>query len=157
MKDADLGEFLRTRVYRLDDFRHLADVGLGFGDNDGVAGLVGSDGGLVRDQRLQVFHQLHHLYKTHWNDLRDDLVSDGNLFRVAALDDGNVLRFGLIAIDNGDGAAIADGSQAVLVQDRVQQIHRLFTAERFVTPDIHLAFHRRARLHVDDVTRGLAQ
>ena len=97
------------------------------------------------------------LDKPHRHDLRDDPVAVGNPFRIAALNDRNVLGFGFVAIDDGEGSPIANGRQFILDQDRIEQIEGFLFGQRIITPHVHFAAHRRARFDVNNEARRLAE
>src|SRR5262249_3988966 len=148
MKNADFGKILSAHVDGTDDLRHLADVGLGIGDDDGVSRFIGGDAGVYRKQRGQILQQLPDLDEPHGNDLSHDPIRPRDPFRIGFTYDWNILGLGFIPFDNGEGAAVMNRRQFVLIEHTVEQVERLVPGQRVVAPDIHSAANGRSRLHI---------
>ena len=96
MEHADFRLRLGAVIHRLDDFGQMPDVGLGVGDHDGVAGFIGDNRRLRRNERRQIRDQLPRLHEPDGNDLRGNLIVVGNGVWVVAGLDRNVARLRVI-------------------------------------------------------------
>ena len=80
-----------------------------------------------------------------------------NVLGFASPADWNVFRLGVLSAHDRQSPLLSNGREAILIQDRVQQIDGFILAQRLIAPDIHFAFHIGARFDVDDETRRVAQ
>ena len=73
------------------------------------------------------------------------------------MDYRNVLGLCFVALHDGESSPVADRSQFVLDQDRIEKIERLFFGQRIVAPNIHLAAHGCPRLYIDNEASRFAE
>ena len=72
-------------IHRPDDFGQMPDVGLRVGDDNRVAGRIGDNRRLHRDERRQFRDQLTGIHKPDGNDPRRNLVVVGNVGGIIAV------------------------------------------------------------------------
>ena len=158
MEHADLRFALGAAVHGLDDFHQMADVGLGVGDDNGIARFVGDNRGVGGDKGGQILHQLFGLHKPDGNDLGDNFRIIGNLIGIVADLDGNIPGLRIIFVHNVQLAAMADGGQAAFVEDGIQQIHGFHAGHGVAADHTHIiARHLGVGVNEDDETGGIAQ
>ena len=120
-----------------------------------VAGLVGNNCGLRRNERRHVRDQLPRLHKPDRYDPRGNFVVVGNGPGVVSGLDRDVARLGIALVHNRQRPPAANGGVAVPVQLRVQQVHRLILADGMRADDGHIAVD--VSVQHNDETRGVAQ
>src|ERR1041384_5328236 len=67
------------------------------------------------------------------------------------------MNFGLITVDDGDSAAIVNGSEAILIENGVERIHGFLLGQRLTAPELDFAANGRAGLDVNDETGSVAE
>ena len=61
-------------IERLDDFGHAPHVGLGIGQDDRIAGIIGADRRAVGEERAQVIDQFRHVRVADRQNLGHDVI-----------------------------------------------------------------------------------
>ena len=154
-KDPDGGGGGDGGIEGAHDFRHAPDIGLGIGDDEGVAAFVGGHAGLGGHEWFEVLGQLRGIDEADRDDLGDHFVRAGNFVGIAAADDGDVHFAGVLASDHRQGAAVADGGVAVAVEHGVEDLDGFVARERLTAPDVDLALD--LGLEIDDEAGGFTQ
>ena len=115
----------------------MADVDIGVGDDERVAVLIRGERGGTRDQRRQIARGLGGIDPAQRDDLHDQLRVHGNLLRIIAGADGDVLLLRFVLGADDQATPLHAGAVAVFIECLVEQLHGLLARDRLRTPHIH--------------------
>ena len=79
LEDADGGDAGHGSIEGVDDLSDAVNVSLGVGEDDGIAGFVGAEGGVCGEQRAEIFDELGGFHVADGKDLGDDFIFARNL------------------------------------------------------------------------------